>query len=291
MLRAPILLLIIPVFCSGCFTRWVMSEKEIRQHYANKPVKPVFFTISNDSVDLFCATAGNDTLPPLLLLHGAPGGWFSNISMLDDPELQKYYHIIAVDRPGYRKSTFRNRRRALTSIELQATAIHEALRLNRSRQKGVVYGNSYGAAIALKMAVSYPQEFYHLVMAAGALDPDNEKFWWFHRYSRGLFVRLAMPRFINTATDEKFSHAEELRKMLEDWPRLSIPATVLHGTADNIVPFSNLAFARQHLQHVKASFIEIEGAGHLIRRSHPQVIRQVLLEQAVNRPGPISNRQ
>lgn len=259
-----------------------MSDKEIQKHYANKPVKPVFFTIKNDSVELFCATMGSDTLPPLLVIHGAPGGWFSNIGLLDDPDLQKRYHIIAVDRPGYSRSKYNNRRRALTSIELQAVAIHEALRLNKSRQKGVIYGNSYGAPIAMKVAVLYPNEFHHLVMVAGALDPDNEKFWWFHRYSRGLFVRLSMPRFINTATDEKFAHAQELQKLMQDWSRLTVAATVLQGTADNIVPIENLDFARCQLKDKQAEFIQIEGAGHLLRRSHPKIIKDVLLK--VSRP-------
>jgi len=271
-------LLLVALCCQGCFTRWIMTDKEIDQHYANKPARPVFTTIKNDSVKLFCASIGSDTLPPLLLIHGAPGGWFSNISLVDDPELQKRYHIIAVDRPGYNKSKFRNRRRALTSIELQAIAIHEAMQLNKSGKKGVVYGNSYGAPIALKIAVEYPQEFAHLVLVAGALDPDNEKFWWFHRYSKGLFVRLSMPRFINTATDEKFSHAQELRKLMADWSRLNIPVTVLQGTADQIVPPANLDFARRQLQGKQAEFILIEGGGHLLRRSHPQIIRDVLLK-------------
>lgn len=277
-LRAYILFALIITVCNGCFTRWVMSEKEVRTHYANRPVKPVFFTIENDSVQLFCATAGSDTLPPLLLIHGAPGGWFSNISLLDDPDLQKKYHIIAVDRPGYNKSKYRQRRRALTSIELQAVAIHEAMRLNKSRRKGVVYGNSYGAPIALKIAADHPGEFGHLVLTAGALDPDNEKFWWFHRYARGLMVRLSMPRFINTATDEKFAHVAELKKIQDSWQKLQMPVTVLQGTNDGIVPVQNFEFARQQLKSKQAEFILIEGAGHLIRRSHPQVIKGVLMK-------------
>lgn len=279
-LRAYIFFAFVIIFCNGCFTRWVMSDKEVRTHYANKPVKPVFFTIQNDSVELFCATTGSDTLPPLLLIHGAPGGWFSNISMLDDPDLQKHYHIIAVDRPGYHRSKYRNRKRALTSIELQAIAIHEAMRLNKSRRKGVVYGNSYGAPIALKIAADHPDEFYHLVLTAGALDPENEKFWWFHRYARGLMVRLSMPRFINSATDEKFAHVEELKKIQDSWSKLKMPVTVLQGTKDWIVPVENFEFAKQQLHSKQAEFILIEGAGHLIRRSHPEVIKEVLIKAA-----------
>jgi pimeloyl-ACP methyl ester carboxylesterase len=278
----PFLLVLISTLCSGCFTRWVMSEKEIQQHYANKPVKPVFFKIKTDSVKLFGAATGSDTLPPLLLVHGAPGGWFSNITILDDTVLQKHFHIIAIDRPGYGKSKFPGKKLRQTSIEHQALAIHEALQVNRSQRPGVVYGNSYGAPIALKLATLYPNEFYHLVLVAGALDPENEKFWWFHQYSRGLFVRLGMPRFINTATDEKFSHVDELRKLEHDWPKLNMPVTVIQGTSDYIVPVANFEYARRQLQNnPQALFILIEGAGHLVRRSHPDLIHEVLMKAAM----------
>jgi pimeloyl-ACP methyl ester carboxylesterase len=257
-----------------------MSEGEVKTHYENRPVKPTFFTIKNDSVELFCATTGSDTLPPLLLIHGAPGGWFSNISFVDDPDLQKRYHIIAVSRPGYHKSKYNNRRRALTSIELQSVAIREALRVNRSFKKGVVFGTSYGAPIAAKMAIDHPEDFYHLVMIAGALDPENEKFWWFHQYLRSLFVRLSMPRFINTATDEKFAHVKELQLLLPEWRKLAVPATVIQGDKDEIVPSINFEFAKSQLKNKQAEFIFISGAGHLIRRSHPHVIKGVLMKLA-----------
>ena len=141
--------------------------------------------------------------PPLLLIHGAPGAWYGSRNFLEDSLLQQHYHIIAVDRPGYNKSRFRRKRKAVTSITLQAVGIREALRLNRSHKTGVVVGSSYGAPIAAKLAMLYPQHFHHLVMLAPAIDPDKEKFWWFHPYVRRGPVRWLLPRFINNATDEK----------------------------------------------------------------------------------------
>ena len=55
-LKLTVALLLIMTSCCGCFTRWVMSESEVKNHYASKSVKPTFFTIKNDSVELFCAT-------------------------------------------------------------------------------------------------------------------------------------------------------------------------------------------------------------------------------------------
>lgn len=280
------LLLLIACSCTGCFRRWVMTDKQVKKYYANKLVKPTYFTIRNDSAVLFCATTGADTLPPLLLIHGAPGAWYGSRILLDDPVLQQHFHIIAVDRPGYHKSRFRGRRRAVTSINTQAHIIHEALRLNRSRRPGVVLGSSYGAPIAAKMALLYPQEFNHLVMLAAAIDPDKEKFWWFHPWiQRGGFPYVFFPRFLKSATDEKFAHAAELRKLAPEWPGLSIPATVVQGGNDDIIDPSNLDYAREVLKGKPAQFIYLPHAGHLIRLQAPDLVRSILLN-----PLPDSSR-
>jgi pimeloyl-ACP methyl ester carboxylesterase len=255
-----------------------MSDKEIRRHYAHMKVKPTYFTIKNDSVQLFCATTGTDTLPPLLLIHGAPGAWYTGMGILDDTDLQKKYQIIAVDRPGYNNSMFKGKKKAVTSISTQAVAIHEAMRLNRSHSKGILYGTSYGAPIAAEMALMYPNEFDHLLMVGGAIDPNNEKFWWFHKYVRGTVVRFFLPRFMNTATDEKFAHVAELKKLLPHWREINIPVTVLQGSADEIVPVANFQFAKKQFEGKPSEFILIPGAGHLVRRSHPEIIKEVLMQ-------------
>lgn len=257
-----------------------MTEKELRDYYRNKAVKPTYFTIRNDSVELFCASTGADTLPPLLMIHGAPGAWYGSRNMLDDTLLQKHYQLIAMDRPGYHKSKFKRKRRAVTSISTQATAIHEAMRLNRSGKKGVVLGSSYGGPIAAKIAAEYPAEFCHLIMLAPAIDPDHEKFWWFNPYINGGPVSWFLPRFINNATAEKYSHVEELRKLLPDWQRISIPVTTIQGGADDIVDPLNLDFARKILDGKEAAFIFIPDAGHMIRFRNADTVRTLLLNIA-----------
>jgi pimeloyl-ACP methyl ester carboxylesterase len=272
---------IIWLLCSSCFSRFVMTEKELRTYYKDKPEKPLFFTIHNDSVDLFCATSGADTLPPLLLIHGAPGAWYGSRNFLEDSVLKQHFHIIAVDRPGYNKSRFKGNRRAVTSFTTQAIAIHEALRLNKSNKTGIIAGSSYGAPIALRLVTLYPESFHHLVLLAGAIDPDKEKFWWFSPYAREAPVSWFLPRFLNVATDEKYTHVEELRKLIPDWEKLSIPVTVVQGGADNIVDPANLEFARKRLAGKKAEFIFIPDAGHLIRWRNAAMVRSIFL-RAVN---------
>lgn len=279
-----LLVLVISPFLAGCFGRFAMSEKELRAYYKKRPSKPVFFTIENDSVQLFCATAGADTLPPLLLIHGAPGAWYGSRQMLEDSSLLQHYQLIAVDRPGYNRSVFRKKRRLVPGIETQAVAIHEALRLNRSRYPAVVLGSSYGAPIAASLAIQYPGEFSHLFMLAGALDPAIEKFWWFNKFSRSGPIFWCLPRFMKSASREKFAHVHELKQLLPQWQRLTVPATVLQGGTDRIVNPANLEFARKVLKNKAATFIFLPETGHLIRWQQANLVRKLLLEQVpVNR--------
>jgi pimeloyl-ACP methyl ester carboxylesterase len=272
----PILLIGLLLMLSGCFSRFVMTEKEIKEFYKDKKYKPTYFTIKNDSVELFCATSGADTLPPLLIIHGAPGAWYGSRNFLDDSTLNANYHIISVDRPGYNKSKFKNKKSAVTSIDIQATAIYEAMRLNRSFKTGVIMGSSYGGPIAAKIAVNHPDRFHHLVLLAAAMDPEKEKFWWFNQYVSSGIIRWFLPRFINSATDEKYSHVKELNKMLPDWEKLNLQITLVQGGADNIVDPANLDFARKHLQGKKAEFIFIPDAGHLIRFNNEPLVKSIL---------------
>jgi pimeloyl-ACP methyl ester carboxylesterase len=210
------------------------------------------------------------------MIHGAPGAWYGSRNLLDDSVLQKQFHIIAVDRLGYNKSRFRGKRRPVTSIETQAIAIHEALRINRSFKTGVLMGSSYGAPIAAKMAMMYPQEFHHLMMLAPAIDPNLEKFWWFHKYLRSGLLPKLFPRYIRTASAEKFAHEEELRKLHNEWNNLTTPTTVMQGGRDYIVDPENFEYARQVLRGKDANFIFLPEGHHVIRWQYPDTVRSIL---------------
>jgi pimeloyl-ACP methyl ester carboxylesterase len=272
-----LLLLVISCCCTGCFRRFVQTDKQLKTYFKDKPVQPTYFTIQNDSVRLYCATAGADSLPPLLVIHGAPGAWYGSRNLLVDTLITQRFHVIAVDRPGYNKSKFREKKKAVTSIALQSTAIYEAMRLNRSNKKGVVMGSSYGGPIAARVAINHPESFYHVIMLAAAIDPEHEKFWWFNKWVHHGPLKWMLPRFFRTATDEKYAHISELRQMLPVWSRLTVPVTAVQGDADNTVMPINLEFARKVLQGQQAQFIVVPGGGHLIRFQHPELVRQLLL--------------
>ncbi len=156
-----------------------MTKREIRRHYAQREslgfhTKPTFHTIENDTATLFVATTGADTLPPLWLIHGAPGAWYGYSSLVDDTALQRRFEILSIERPGYGHSRKRGQR-SVREIDQQAGRIAPALSLNHSDKPVIVMGRSFGAPIALRLATMQPERVGHLVLISSAIDPDREK--------------------------------------------------------------------------------------------------------------------
>jgi pimeloyl-ACP methyl ester carboxylesterase len=275
-LRSGFVVIILSLSLSSCFSKYIISAKQVRKHYASKDVKPETRIIKNDTLSLCIASVGADTLPMLLLIHGAPGSLWGYMNLMDDKELQKQFHIVSVDRVGYGKSRLK-KRRSVTSIAMQASALLPVFELNRSNQKVIVLGRSYGAPIAAKLVSLVPDQVKELIMVSPVIDPEKEKFYWFSKWGRNAVIQLFLPGEFNTATAEKYSHADELRKLLPIWQNLNIPTTVIQGGNDWIADPANIDFAKKNIRSKKAQYIFLVNAGHMITYTHADMIKEMLL--------------
>ena len=264
------------IIFASCFDRWILTEKELKNHYADRVSKPLFHLIENDSTKLYFATFGLDTAQPVLFVHGAPGSWDSYLNLLDDTLLQHNFHLISVDRPGYGKSQKRPKKKVY-SLEEQAKSIIIALKSNHSNKKAIIIGRSYGAPVAAKLAAMYPDKIKKIVLISPAIDPDTEKFWWFSKLGKVFLVRWFLPERMNTATDEKYAHIKELKILKNDWKKIRSDVTVMAGGKDWIVDTTNFSFAKKMLIGKNAKFIFIPESGHLISSSRPDLVKKEIL--------------
>lgn len=279
-LRSVILVFFISVSLSSCFSRYIISAKQVRKHYAAKKVKPEERIIKNDTLALCIASVGADTLPMLLLIHGAPGSLWGYMNLMDDEDLQKRFHIVSVDRVGYGKSRLKMKKkhRYVTSIATQANALLPVFELNKSKEKVTVLGRSYGAPIAAKLVSLEPDKVKELIMVSPVIDPEKEKFYWFSKWGRNSFIQLFLPGEFNTATAEKYSHSDELKKLLPVWHNLDVPTTVIQGGNDWIADPANIDFAKKHIKSKRAQYIFLHKAGHMITYTHLSMIKEMLLK-------------
>jgi pimeloyl-ACP methyl ester carboxylesterase len=274
--------LIFVVGVSGCFSKYRITESDVRRHYEGVKNRPRVKIIQNDSLRLRVVSAGADTLPMLLLIHGAPGAWWGYMNMLDDPELQKRFHIVAVDRPGYGHSKLR-KHRFVTSIEMQARCLMPLLELNKSAEKVVVLGRSYGAPIAAYMSTLAPEKISQLILVSPVIDPDRERFYWFSKWGRNPLIQLFLPWEFNVATAEKYKHASELQRILPMWKNVTVPTTVIQGGKDWIGDPANIDFAKKHIASSNSQYILIPNAGHMLTSTHTEMIKAMVLRTSLFR--------
>jgi pimeloyl-ACP methyl ester carboxylesterase len=140
---------------------WWLARKAERRH------PPVGRFITVRGVRLHYVERGTGT--PLILLHG-------NGSMIQDfqssgliDRAAKKYRVIAFDRPGFGYSD--RPRGTVWSPEAQAALIAEALD-KMGLSKSIVLGHSWGALVAVALALGFPREVGALILASGYYYPN-----------------------------------------------------------------------------------------------------------------------
>ena len=119
-----------------------------------------------DGVKLHFVESGDG--PPLVMLHGLG-------SMVQDLMLSPLwalaaarYRVIAIDRPGHGHST--RPRRRIWGAQAQAELVHRMLaRLGVERP--ILFGHSFGALVALALALAHPKALRGVVLASGYYFP------------------------------------------------------------------------------------------------------------------------
>lgn len=270
------------LFFSRCLFlgKYVQTDAELEEHYRMAPLKPVYHDCeSNGRRSHYTVISASDTLPLLVMVHGAPGAWYGYMNLTDDSLLQKNFKMVSVDRLGYGKSDCGQEE---LSVERQAQAIQAVIeKENTSGKKVYLLGRSYGAPITAWLAIHSPQTFEKLVMVSPVIDPEKEKFYWFSNIGRWPIVQWMLPEMLNVATREKFSHADEMRKLLPEWSRLKTPTYVLVGEEDAVADTANYSFARKNITNCSAMFMKLAHTGHQITHQQPDLIKTLLLSKEV----------
>jgi len=137
---------------------------------------------------------------------------------MDDTLLQQKYKLITIDRLGYGKSNYG---KAETSTQIQALIIKKIMyQENATGKKIILLGRSYGSPIEAWLSINYPQQIEKFFMVSPVIDPQNEKFYWFSGMAKWKPMQWLLPKMLNVATAEKYSHAREMTLMLPERKKL-----------------------------------------------------------------------
>jgi pimeloyl-ACP methyl ester carboxylesterase len=145
---------------------WI-SHRMVRRAQLAHPARGSFVLV--DDVRLHFTVHGQPRNPPLVLLHGnGASAEEMALSGLVEAAAERY-RVYVIDRPGYGHSD-RPPHRSFTP-DAQAALLLHALRLLGVRQP-VVMGHSWGALVALAMALREPAALRAVVLASGYYTPS-----------------------------------------------------------------------------------------------------------------------
>jgi pimeloyl-ACP methyl ester carboxylesterase len=267
-----------------------------------------------DGVRLHYADIGDG--PPLVLLHG-------NGSMIEDFAssglLQRaalHYRVIAFDRPGFGHST--RPRHRVWSAEAQADLIHAALgRLGVSR--ALVLGHSWGASVAVGLALRDPRSVMGLVLASGyhfptmridavllsalalpvagdlvrhTAAPVLARLIWplllgkifgpapVPRKFRGFPREMAVrPSQLRAAAAESALLLPAASAAAKNYDRLKMPVMIVAGAGDRLVDPD--AQSRRLHREIRGSRLRmVHGAGHMVHQTHTEAVLSAVHEVA-----------
>lgn len=276
------LLGIIVFFIVACFVfdalvQFRMSDEEWLRLFSLQHINGEvhYFTSAGRTVRYI--SAGSDTLPTIVFIHGAPSSSSIYKIFFTDSLFLHTFHVLAIDRPGYGYSGFG---KPVTSLQQQAAFVKEMIeKSGKTKHPVIVVAGSYGTSVACRFAMDDPQLVAGLVLTGPALGAGLEHTYWFTPAVENPLINWFIPRMFKSANKEKITHKEELAKMLPLWKNIQVPVMYMQGEKDGLIDTSNASFAKQHLVNAPYLYIHFfKGRPHFIPFSEHNFIEKKIYE-------------
>ncbi|WP_420152228.1 alpha/beta fold hydrolase [Siphonobacter sp.] len=270
------ILILLTFVCTSCFEHRRYSRREIRKDLIDKgiPVKIVYYDTLGRTIRYL--KIGSDTLPrKMVLLHGSPSSLEGLRFYLNDPDLQKQAQLIAPDRPGYGESDYGWGEKF---ISRQSEVLTKMLWQTQDHRPTLLFGTSYGATVASRLAMDNPDAFDRLLLVCGSYKPGAEKI---YPISKLVPIFSAwIPGFIHVADDEKQNHYPHLVTMVPLWKNIRMPVTMVHGLEDRLLyPVNPLWAAKQLVNAPSVDVIYLARQRHGIMWTARPIIKPLMIQE------------
>lgn len=214
--------------------------------------------------------------PPILILHGSPSGGGVELARLADLLAAQGRTVIAIDRPGFARSSPWFPSYSVRANGHIAWAVLDEIGVDRAH----LVGWSQGGGAVIYMADEHPQRTASMTLMAaiGVQEGEGSGDYYFEhgKYAVGYGLAVVLPELIphfNVLGDRATRHAfirdfwdtdqRPIRGILEE---LDTPTLVLHGRHDPLIPAWT---AQEHHRIIKDSRLVMLDASHFFPFGEP----------------------
>lgn len=260
-----------------------------------------FVTVDGTRLHFVIRGAGR----PVVLIHGNPGSAQDWLRVFGP--LAANHKIIAFDRPGHGQSE--RPKHGDTTVEVQARLLHDALKQLHVERPTVV-GHSWGGALAVIYAITYPKEIAGVVLVAPAVYESHDDSFLTSlpavpvigdavnavltplfgasivrselkkafspdpvpkNYLRSVLSEWTRSKKVKAYSLDESSLNDSLKKFSPRYPEISVPVSILTGDSDLIVSEKEQA-GRLHQALPRSHLALLPKTGHQIPFTHPQAV-------------------
>jgi pimeloyl-ACP methyl ester carboxylesterase len=253
---------------------------------------------------------------PLVLLHGNSGMIqdFTSSGLVE--KAAERYRVIVFDRPGFGYSS--RPRRTIWTAEAQAYALHDALE-QIGISHAIILGHSWGASVAVSLALKYPAFVSALVLASGYFYPSfradvvvlsgpslpgigdimcHTVSPILGRILRPLFMRKlfgpapvprkfeGFPKEMALRPSQIRASATETALMIPDaftlserYAELKMPVAIVAGEGDRMIDIDRQS-ARLHNDIANSTLYRIPDAGHMVHQTATEAVMAAIDQSA-----------
>jgi proline iminopeptidase len=191
--------------------------------------------------DIYYEQCGNPNGQPAVFLHGGPGGGLiAKYRCFFDPEA---YRIVLFDQRGAGNSVPHASLEENTTWHLVADI--ERLRQHLGIEKWMVFGGSWGSALALTYAQAYPERVSSLVLRGVFLCRPKEIGWFYQEGASAIFPDV-WEQYVSVIPEPERGNMLEAyyRRLTSDDESVRLEAarvwSVWEGSTSKLIPDQNL---------------------------------------------------
>ena len=250
-----------------------MTGNETKTFFATSKTAYIDSSKEINGYTIHYIETGNKNASTLFFVHGSPGSWDAYKDYLKDTLLLSKYRMIAIDRIGFGYSNFGDAQ----NLKTQAYIIEKFTKLTSNGKPIYLIGHSMGGPTIVQMAADKPDDYTALIILAGAVDPKAETPENWRVIIKAKPIRYIIPGALRPSNDELWYLKSDLIQLKPKLQNITSKIIIIHGTKDQLVPYSNMAFMKRELVNAKSlETISIKDANHFIPWEHYKEIRDVL---------------
>ena len=213
---------------------------------------------------------GDTNKPTIILIHGSPGSWDAWVDMITSTNLLENYHVVAMDRAGYNKTTIAGK----YSLKEQSDFLKPVM--NKYCSDCIIAGHSYGGGLAVQVGLDYQSLIKGTITIAGTVAAPYQKLKWYNyamKYSPARW--LVAPDFV-VSDNEMWALQNDLPKLEKQLVNYTRPMAIIQGNKDMLVNKNSAQYLNDHLTNAKVELFVKDNMNHFVIWSDKDLVIQAL---------------